>query len=362
MKRNYLIVLSFLLACSTNKGPVHIASMAVPVQVQKVQHRVVREVLETGGIVKGIREVRVWPETPGRLEKILVKEGDRVKKGEVLAVLETAQSQARLSQALAALDAARAQFVRAKGEFSRVKELFSKGAATRQQLDTVRAALEAARAGVRQAEAGVRLARKLAAETVVKAPFDGVVTASFFEVGDLVNPGVPSLSPSGPDSLIRIAQVDKVRVIIRVPDKALSWVKKGIEGEVRSDAWPHKIFKGKVTKVNPGADPFTRTFKVELTLNNPDFLLRPQMFVMVKLIKRQEQGLAVPQKAVVKRNSRDVVFVVHGKQVKEVPIKVGLSGEGWSLVLQGLKGTEDVVVAGNAALKDGSLVLVEAAQ
>ena len=362
--RNFLMFMVFLISgCGVQKGTeIRLKKMAVPVKTTKAQVKIVREVIKTGGTVYGIKEARIMPEVSGRLNKVLVDVGDRVKKGDVLAILEMTQSNIQLQRAQAALIAAKAQEARAEKEYNRIKELYKRGAVTAQQFDAVVAGFKAAKAGVRQAMAAVELAKRLKKEAVMQSPFDGIVIERNFDVGDIVSPAMPSLSPFKSNCVVKIAKVDRVKVVGEVSDQDLNWVKKGGVVLIKTRMWPGVVFKGEIIRVYPAANRLNRTFTVEAVVDNKDERLKVGMYVQMNIVKREKKGVAVPLSAIVRRNKKDYVFVVKGEHAHIRPVKVGIVGDTEVLIDKGVVAGDDVVTIGNVGLRDNSLVYVEAGQ
>jgi membrane fusion protein (multidrug efflux system)/multidrug efflux system membrane fusion protein/cobalt-zinc-cadmium efflux system membrane fusion protein len=355
-----ILAISSVWSCGNNplKGHVELKKMSVPVTVATARQGYVDRVLKIGGSVKGLEERDIVPDVPGRVARVLVKEGDLVKKGQVLAELDTKQTRIQFQQAQAALDAAQAQLTNARQELTRTRQLFKRGAVTRQQLDAVEAGAKAAKANVDRARAMVDLARHAIEVSTMKAPFDGMVTGRFRDPGDMINPLMQSLSPLAPNAVVRVARLDQVLVDGFVADRDWAWIHDGMPARVTVDAWPGDVFEGRVTKVMPAADTMSRTFMVEVTVENKKVRLRPGMYARVFLTQERQKGVTVPLDALVKRDGGYLVFSVAEGKAHLHKVKVGLRSKDRAVVLEGLKPGLSVVVQGNIALKEGTPVRV----
>ncbi len=340
------------------QGTITLAKMSVPVTVAKAVNGQVSSVLHIGGSIKAFKELDIVPDIPGRLAQVLVKEGDVVKKGQVLAVLDTSQARIQLQQVDAAVQAAQAQFENAKHQLTRTSQLFKRGAVTKQQMDGISAAFKAAKAGLARAKAARALAMHAIKVSTMYAPFDGVITGRFKDPGDIINPLMQSLSPLKPNAVVRLARLDKVLVDGFVSDRDWSWLHKGLPVRVTVDAWPGMQFDGVLTKVEPAADALSRTFPIEVTVANKGLKLRPGMYARVILTRDTQRGVVVPLDALVRRDNRFIVFTAGQGRAHLHQVKVGLQTADKAVILKGIKAGDRVVVQGNIALREGTPIRV----
>lgn len=337
------------------KAMLRLGKMSVPVTTAIAGRGRVQQLLEIGGAVKALHTLDIVPDIPGRLKQVMVKEGDMVKKGQVLAVLDTKQARIRLQQAVAAVAAAKAQFKNAKQQLARTKQLYKRGAMTKQQLDAITAAFEAAKAGVNQARAAKGLAMHAINVSTMRAPFDGMITWRFRDPGDMINPLMQSLSPLAPNAVVRLARLDRVLVDGFVSDKDWAWVRKGMPAYISVDAWKRgRAFEGRVTKVAPAANSMSRMFAIEVTVNNSGLKLRPGMYARLDLTRNSQEGVVVPLDALVKRAGKFIVFTT-GKNIALLHrVKVGLRSDTEAIILKGIRVGDKVVIQGNISLREGT--------
>lgn len=237
-------------------------------------------------------------------------------------------------------------------------------AAARAAVDGARSALErgrtpftdaeidGARAGVAQAQALVALARAALDDTVIRAPFDGVVTAHRIEVGSMASPAAPAFQLAASDIEVRLT-VDEARVGL---------VRPGTPAELSVAAFPGRTFAASMTSVAPSADSRTHAFEVKVRAEDPDRSLLPGMFAQVSVITSQRpNALLVPGAAVVTQPDGTSVFVVRDGRADLRRVRTGLVDARNVEILEGLSAGERVVVVGQAALRDGQEVAVSAA-
>ncbi len=382
--------------------------------VSKVPGRVVEVLAQEGSRVRqGQVLVRLdtsdaWAQVQ-QAEAALAAARARAAQASLAAELAARTAEEQVRQAQAGVEAARAQVAlaeaqvaaaasaraRAEADLQRVQQLFGQGAVSAQQVDAARAAAEAARAqheasqaqrraaeeqlrsaqvalqlaqvnrqqasvrqrdveqaqaALRQAEATVRLARLQVQNLTVRSPLSGVVTQRMVDPGEYAAPGVP---------LLTVADTSTVRVQLVVSETQVERLRPGQPVRVTVDALPGRIFLGRVEDRSPAADPRTRTFIVRVRVPNPDGALRPGMFARGFVeVRRRVDVPAVPAEALVYEGSRAFVFVVDSGVARRRAVRTGLAAEGW-VEVEGLTGGEEVVVAGQSLLRDGSAVVVQ---
>ena len=285
------------------------------------------------GTLKSNESVVLRPETAGRVASIGFRDGAMVSKGAVLVTLDAAIQEAELAQA-------RANLSLAKSTFQRNQELLGKKFISQQALDSSAATL-----GVQ--EAAVQLAEAKLARTRIKAPFSGVVGLRNVSVGDFVKEGA---------DLINIEDISSLRVDFRLPETTLGRLAKGQQIEVSSDAVPGRPFKAVLDALDPQIDPNGRSVAARARLDNAGGLLRPGMFVRVRLVFGQRQGaLMVPEQAIVP-GAQPAVFVVADGKATLKKVKLGSRRTGEVEVSEGLSAGQLVVTAGQMKLREGANV------
>jgi len=378
------------------------ASTAVPVEVSPAETQTLVVTVAAAGSTEALLDVTVNAKISGRVTAVLVKEGDTVAAGQVLARLETAELLAQVQQSEAGLQAAQARlrmleqgarpqeraqvegavalakanYDSARANLARMQMLYEAGAigkaqldaaqlqveAARQQYDAARSQwsmmetgpraeeLDMARAQVAQAQAGVAFARLQAANATITSPLAGTVTRRFVEQGVL-------LSVSG--QVARVAQIDSVYVVLDVSETDLGAVHVGQSVALRMDAYPDKPFTGMVREIGQAADGRTRVFKVKVALANPGHLLKPGMFGRGEItVGRHEDAIVIPRDAIVDQGGESAVFVADAGKAQLRKVRLGVVSGPVVEVLSGLAKGEKVIVGGQTGVTDGTAITV----
>ncbi|WP_206602065.1 efflux RND transporter periplasmic adaptor subunit [Roseateles puraquae] len=333
-------------------------------------------VLQATGYVTARRMATVSAQMTGTLTEVLIDEGFKVKKGQVLARLDDtglkaglAAAEAQVRTAEANLGQLRAQLAQAQADERRQAELAASGMTTRQSREqsatavkTVSAQIEAAQRQIEAAQAQARQARVNFDYATVRAPFDGVVTARAAQVGEIISP----LSAGGGftrTGVGTIVDMDSLEVNVDVNEAYIAQVKPDMPCEAVLDAYPDWKIPAHVVAVIPSADRGKATVKVRVALEQKDDRLVPDMGVRVSFLATKPQaaakpvpGVLVPPEAVVDREGGPAVFVVQDNRAERRAIKLGGDVGKFRLATDGLKAGETVVVSPPPELKAGSTV------
>jgi len=347
-----LVAISFFF-CKAQKDEGTIAEEsfgAAQVKVFKVKRQKISEKLFYTGLIEAQNKIVITPET-----KIYVESGDMVRKGKLLAELDTRAIRLQLEQAQAALAVAKASCNDASRNMERMERLKQENAVSDQQYEKVKLAFDLADAQLKQAEAAVNLAKYSLNVSLMKAPFSGVIASKNADVGDVINPMMGGYSPSS--GVVTLMDFSQVKIEIDVSYQDIVRIKKGQAAWLKVSAFSNKTFPGEVTVVSLVADPMTKKFKVEVRVKNPDLLLRPNTFGEVVLeVSTHEDSLVIPQKAVLKNSH---VFLAKGNKAKgnkaeKREVKIGLQNTDLVEILQGLEEGDLVIVEGNYGLENGA--------
>jgi RND family efflux transporter MFP subunit len=327
-----------------------------PVRVATVSTGSLTRRLGFIGDIEGQTEINVFSFVPDRLLAIDVKEGDRVKAGQTLAVVRASALGEGVKQAAAGVDAVRAQLTSLQDQQARLKKLEGSGAVTSSQILAVNAQVAAAEAQGRQFEAMLGQARQRRGDAVITAPVAGVIGKVFVEVGDIAAPQIPICS---------IVDLDRVKIVVRVPEPDLPSLIVGQAVEVEIAANPGKPVFGAVTRVGPVLDRLSRTASLEIDLENPEHALKPGMLARVRVeVERRDGVVWAPKDALTVTNEREgernlfrAVVVEGGKAVERL-VLLGLEDGGRVEVLRGLAAGEALIVSGQHLVVDGDPVHV----
>lgn len=389
-RRTRLLVaaaLSFCLltTCRRANNPPATSSPAQTSQAQAAQGKGIELQIVTTQTIAGVipatgkilapedRVAVIGPVNEGRIVKLYAGQGSRVRKGQRLAELESAdidQAEADYLKALADAENARrsaaAEIKLAQQTYDRTKALYEKTVVPGKNLQSAEHDLEVAKANSENNLAGTRatltaarrhllilglsdsaidgLSNKpgLAATFALSSPIDGVVVERNATIGATV----------GPDAnVFRIIDASRVWIDANVFEKDLQRVRLGQAVKVKVPAFPETTFSGKVILVNSVIDPDTRTVKVRTEVANPDNRLKPDMFANVEIVTDLNRAaISIPQSAVLSDNGKSVVFVAEGNGYKERQVTTGIQNGDQVEIVEGLNAGDKVVVKGNYLL------------
>ena len=273
----------------------------------------------------------IAPQTAGRITKINVEIGDFVKEGQVLAEIDKAQ-----------LLQAQLQLQNQEVELQRLKSLYEEGGLSQSDYDAMQLQYNVLKTQV----------NNLIENTTLRSPINGVITARNYDVGDMYAMSMP---------LFTVEQIVPVKLLIGVSETDYSKVKKGDSVTVTADAIPDKTFYGKVNRIYPTVDPATRTFTVEVKIDNTYKTLRPGMFARATVNFGSNNNVVIPDVAVVKQQGSGERFVYVLNEDNTVTYKKVVLGRRMGAeyeVLEGLQDGDKIVIGGQIRLKDGVKVIV----
>jgi membrane fusion protein (multidrug efflux system) len=306
-----------------------------PVETAVVEARPVADTLRAVGTVEAAEWVSIASEIDGRAIRLPIREGDRVRRGEVLVQLDGDQLAADVKRAQAVLD-------RAKVTHARVERLRSEEVVPESASDTSGADLKVA-------EADLAVARARLAKAVIRAPFDGVVGARRVSPGAFVRAG---------EAITELTQSDEIKVTFSAPERTLSQLALGSAVRISTTAWPDQPLRGRVTLVEPVVDFGTRSARIVARAPNPDGRLRPGMSAEVEVVLDERPGAAtVPSEAVFVEGDKPYVYVVKDDgTVSRTAITLGTRMADAVEVTAGLQPGTRVVRAGHQKLYEGAKV------
>ena len=298
-------------------------------------------------------QAQVAAKVDGRLEKVYVHDGDRVEKGQVLAILEQMDTDANLLSAKGSFLDAQTSLRKAETDLARYEKLYATGAVSQQVVDDYRFARDNAAAKLEAARGSLQGMESKAAGTVVTAPADGIVAKRFYQEGYYAKAGTP---------LFAIADISMLKTTIHIPEGQVTGVKVGNEADIALPAYPGKKLVGKITRIAPVADLPAHTFAAEVSVDNSEGLLAG-VYANVSLIgEPREQVLTIPMHAIVMRDDQQTVFVADAQGVVQRRVlALGYSDDKVAEVLSGLDEKDTIVVEGHNKLREGSRINLEKA-
>lgn len=294
----------------------------------------------------------VGSKTLGYLDAVLVDRGDRVKKGQLVALVRPSDLPDQLTAARSSLAQAQSVATLARTDLDRAQALAPKAVVSQQELQQSAARLTQAQAAEDTARAQIGALAVRLGETRIVSPLTGVVVQRRLDPGALVG-------PPGGGLILTLARVDVLRVFISVNEREIAGLRLAQEAHVEVDALPGRSFQGQVVRLAPALDPATRTLDAEVQLDNRTGTLRPGMYGRGSIVLAIHAGVAVvPVGAIQLSDKRAFVFLVEGDVVHRREIQTGVDGGSWLEVTNGLRAGDRVVTAGIDTLADGMKVRV----
>ncbi len=310
------------------------------VQVAKPARRDIAAMLRIPATVSRFHQTTLYAKVSGYLKSVSVDKGDRVREGEVLAVIDAPEIQQQYQQALSDYTIKKVTAERLSQVWKEAPDVIAK-----QEVDVAQAAADAARHLVEQRQTWLDYMQ-------VRAPYGGVVTARFVDPGALIQAATASATQAVP--MFTIMDASRVRLYANVPQEDAPYVRKGTHATIVVKDSALKPVEASVTRTTQSLDPGTRTMLVEIDVPNPGLTLSPGMYAEVALALQQHRGaLVIPPGALVSEGTSKAVFVIEQNVARKVPVKTGLDDGVWVEVTEGLSGTEDIVVAGKSRVTDG---------
>jgi RND family efflux transporter MFP subunit len=357
----------------------------VPVAVVPVVRGEMDADFDRAGVFRPYQEINLYAKVSGYVKRINVDIGDRVKKGQLLAVLEVPELVAEMEHSKAAVARSQADLKRAEDELARAKSEYDvvhlsygrlagvaktqPGIVAQQELDASQGQDRQAEAGVSAAEAAVASAQQqlvvdraelqkdqsMLDYAQIIAPFDGVVTQRFADTGAMVAAGISSEKQALP--VLQLAQNDVLRLDIPVPESVVPSIREGDSVQVHVGAM-NRDFEGKVVRFSRQLDESTRTMITEIDVPNANLTLVPGMYADVKIrLQHRQSVLCVPIVAIVRGEGKPWALAVDStNHVGRREVALGVEDARRAEVLSGLREGEMVVAANQEELKSGQLV------
>jgi RND family efflux transporter MFP subunit len=339
--------------------------------------------LDASGYVVARRQATVSSKITGKVVEVLIEEGQRVEVNEVVArlddanaVAQVAQSSAQREQAVASLKAAQVAFENAVPTFERNKEQFARQIISAQDFDSAKAnydatrtSLEVAARAVEVAEASLALAQRNLDDTVVRAPFGGIVTVKAAQEGEMVSP-VSAGGGFTRTGIGTIVDMDSLEVEVDVSENFINRVHPDQDVSVKLNAYPGWEIPARVIAIIPTADRAKATVKVRVALDERDARILPEMGVRVAFLDAPKEGstpiqvaqraVVVPEAAVQANGNTGIVYVIEDDTVERRAVRLGARSSAGQVVLSGLESGARLAVADFAQLVDGTRVRVAA--
>jgi len=309
------------------------------------------QLLRITGTLAPLAEALIKAKLAGELSEIAVREGESVRRGVVVARIDTAEVSSRVAARSADVEAARAQLGLAEKNRSTQLALLDKGFISRNAFDSTSSSQEVAAARLRAAEADLATARKALADTVMASPIDGVVAERYAQPGERVAVDARILS---------IVDLARLELSAAIPAAEIGRIRIGQRVSLRVEGLGERTFSGQIERINPATTTGTRAIEIYTVIDNPARLLRAGMFVRGDvLIERVEAALIIPGSAVRAAGAERHVYTLDGGVIARRAVTVGASdGAGQVQILSGLSAGDQVVRNNLGALREGSAARV----
>jgi len=365
MKRVFIAMIgSFILlnACQTDAEEE--VERTVPVKIFTPGPDSIASYLEISGNLEAVNDALVISQVSEKMDRIIKPVGSRVKKGDIIAVLDNQIWDESLKQAHASLESITARHEQVKMDYERYQRLYEEKAVSQQQWEKIRTSWQEAEATLAQLNAAYQQARVQFENTYIKAPFDGVVGSLFYDVGQMIPLGQP---------VAKIINTNLMKARLNIPDNHIRQIDVGQTVIARFPSLPEKSFSGILESADPAIDPLSRTVEVEVNYQNQDGLLKSGMYGQFLIELDRKTGVIVlPENAVISRTAVNIdrktgelktskkyfVFIVNSDSAREVAVEPGIESYGRLEIISGLSFGDQVIVMGQRIVKDGQRVAI----
>jgi RND family efflux transporter MFP subunit len=323
----FVVIMVFLVGCQGNPGNAkqETSRNKIVVGIMKPDVRNIEEYVTFSGRLEGIRDVMIFPQIPGTIDKIYVRVGDKVSSSQLLVKMDEEN-----------LNQVRAQYEAAKQTFERMRSLYQDSLISPQSFDQARAGFEAAEAGFRQVRNSTEL----------RAPFAGTIVGKYFNELDVYAPGLRGI--------LRLAVIEELKLPVSISSIDFAKVSENMTVRILADVAPDKEFIGRLRNISPGADPITGLFKAEIVIDNKEKLLPVGVFVEARVVaESRENAIIVPRSSIVMDS---IAFVYNGGNVSRRVVQTGIVRSDSVEIISGIEPEEEVVYRGALGLRDGAKV------
>ena len=351
----FVLILFVLTSCSQGKNAEQPAVNATPVKTGKVRHVQGREFVSVSGTVTSPEaSIQVSFLVSGKVIQVVPREGDYVKQGQLLAVIDPTDYKLSLQAATAQAGQARVSLNRSKDEYARMKFLYDSRSLAENDFEKFKANFLSAKQQVDQAIANEKLAQKHLSDASLYSPAAGFISRRSIEPGQTAGPG---------NTAFEIVKLDPVEINVGVPETDIHLVRIGQTAAVTIPALPGESFEGKVRVINVSADQNTRTYMTRIVVPNPGHILRVGMIAEARIEgDRAVDLLTLPAETILRDpQGANIVFVYYAEQqrVYSRRIETGAVYGREIAIKSGLSGDEAIVFAGQEKLRDGAVVSLE---
>lgn len=311
---------------------------AIPVSTEALTKTKIARTVDYTATILPYEEVNMAPSTPGRIDKIYVEVGDRINKGDNLFLMDRSQ-----------LYQLKLQLANSEKDLTRLDTLLRTGSAKQQQYDQMKTQYDVTKTNVDFMEVN----------TLLKAPFNGVVTGKYFENGEMYS-GSPT-TQSGRSAVVTVMQVNPLKVNVSISEQYYPLIKRGMKAVISSDVYKDETFTGTVFRIAPTVNADTRSFIAELEVPNRNEKLKPGMFIRVSMDLGEVETFVVPASTVLVQEGTNIryVFIEDQGFAKRIEVLLGKRFDDKLEVVSGsLKDGVNLITEGQSRLIDNDKVEV----
>jgi len=348
MKKSNLILLLLVIimivpnpGCTSNKSNEQVqkadtlkTEIVRTIKLEKVN---ISRTIDYTSTLAAFKEIHLAPASPGRIETINVEISERVNQGQILVQMDRTQ-----------LQQAKINMLSLETDFKRLEELKKTESIADQQYDQIKARYEIAKSSY----------EFLLENTQLKAPFSGIISGKYFEDGEIYSGSpVPSI---GKPAVLSIIQINNLKSQVNISSMYFPSVSLGLKADIISDLYPDKPFKGEIFRIYPTIDNATKTFVVEVKIQNDNLKLRPGMFAKIRINFGEGSVLLVPSIALIKQTGTNdmYAFINENNIVIKKLVKTGSIINDKTEILEGLSVGDDLIIVGQNKLENGTSIKI----
>jgi RND family efflux transporter MFP subunit len=355
-RKIYLLILPlaiFLAGCSDKPVEITREEKAIPVRAECVELRTIGVEYSVSGIAKTQKSATLSFRVPGFIESMAANLGDFVPARTLIARLDRRDYLSEIELAEAGLEGARLAVESARSDFQRISGLHAEKMISQQDFDQSATALKLAETSLAEASTKIRVTRRRLSYAELVVPYDCSITGIHSQEGEFVSTGTPVVS---------VCSLNPLAIEIGVPESEIARISRQDQASITLSSFPNERFSGTVSSIGASADPLTRTFPVEIAIENPEMKIKPGMVAWVQLsLSHAKEVVTIPLTAVVKNEiGQPVAFVVDDKteRVQARQIELGQAFAKEVEILNGLAVEETIVVDGQHYLDDGQKIRI----
>ncbi|HET9843317.1 MAG TPA: efflux RND transporter periplasmic adaptor subunit [Gammaproteobacteria bacterium] len=334
----FALVMGIFLWVQFHKGEPKLQDFKVQVKSYEVGSEIIHDKVEALGTTFANESVNITPNVSELIAELKFEEGDLVKKGEIIVILDQAEEQAQKEAQIA-------QVNEHKRELKRLENLLKVNATAQNAFDERKTKLAIAQYFIEETNARIE-------DRTIRAPFDGILGLRKVSVGSLVEPGT---------LITTIDDLSRIKLDFTVPTTFLSVLKEGTQILATSTSYD-ETFKGTVSNIDTRADPITRAVLIRAILPNPELKIKPGILMTVVLLKNEREAIVVPEESILQIQDDHFVFVIENPKepsVHQKRVEIGLRMPGKVEILSGLKQKDLIVRDGISKVRDGQKIIIQ---